>query len=162
MKRIRFLVMPLCMILLCLTACAQTPTTDLPTLTVGGTLEAKTGARSWNVKQGFGKWMCQEASVVFPLDCPDDYPALTLPQDGVITLQWDTPPDTYSVSYWEEDVWDDGMEAVQTEGQEHDAGFRMPEEDTPAIVTIRAVWEKQVLCSSYGEVEYIFKIAPEQ
>ena len=77
---------------------------------------------------------------------------------SLIALEWDIPPDSYMVSYWKEAVWNDGMEAEMTEAQENDLGFQMPEEDAPAIVTVRAVWEKQVLCSSYGNVEYIFKI----
>lgn len=151
-----------CMVLLCLTACSVNETMELPVLTVGESIEAKPGARSWNVKQGFGKWMSQDASTVFPLDFPDDYPSLLAPQDGVVTLSWDKPPDTYSVAYWNEEVWSDGMEAIMTEAQLCGQGFILPEEDTSAIVAVRAIWEKQLLCHWYGDVEYIFKIVPSQ
>ena len=158
MKRLFSVLVLFCMIGTGLSACSSAKTAELPSLTVGGIIQANTGAHSWNVKQGLGNWMAQEASVVFPLDYPDDYPALSVPQDGVIALDWDIPPDSYTVSYWKEAVWNDGMEAEMTEAQENDLGFQMPEEDAPAIVTVRAVWEKQILCSSYGDVEYIFKI----
>ena len=162
MNRLFFVLVLFCMIGMGLSACSSAPTGELPSLTVEGATETRTGAHSWNVKQGMGTWMSQEASVVFPLDDPDDYPALFITRDGIISLDWDTPPDSYSVSYWKEVVWDDGMDAVMTEAKENDVGFLMPEEDTPAIVTVRAVWEKQILCSRYGEVEYLFKIVSGQ
>ena len=115
MKKSLSIIIPFCMVLLCLTACSVNETMELPVLTVGESIEAKPGARSWNVKQGFGKWMSQDASTVFPLDVPDDYPSLLVPQEGVVTLSWDKPPDTYSVAYWNEKVWSDGMEAIMTE-----------------------------------------------
>lgn len=161
MKRLLSVLVLVCMVGTGLSACSSAQTAELPSLTVGDTIEASAGARSWNVKQGLGKWMAQEASVVFPLDYPDDYPALSVPQGGVIALDWDTPPASYSVSYWREAVWDDGVEAEKTEAQANDVGFLMPAEDTPAIVTVHAVWEKQLLCSRYGDVEFIFKIVQE-
>lgn len=158
MKRILSILMLFCLIGAGLSACTSHQTVEIPVLTVGGTIEATTGARSWSVKQGFGNWMTQDASTVFPLDDPDSYPTLTFSRDGLITLMWDTTPDAYSVAYWKEEVWLDGMEAMMTEAELCDQGFIMPEEDTSAIVTVRAIWEKQAFRGWYGDVEYIFKV----
>lgn len=162
MKRLLSIFVLLCMIGTGLSACSSAQTAELPSLTVGEAVEAMPGAHSWNVKQGPGTWMSREASVVFPLDYLDKHPVLSIPQDGVVTLEWDITPDSYAIYYWKEEVWEDGMDAVMTEALETDTGFRMPKEDAPAIVTVRAVWEKQLLCSCYGDVEYLFKIVPIQ
>ncbi|MBR3753040.1 MAG: hypothetical protein IKK50_07920, partial [Ruminiclostridium sp.] len=71
MKRILSILMLFCLIGAGLSACTSHQTVEIPVLTVGGTIEATTGARSWSVKQGFGNWMTQDASTVFPLDDPD-------------------------------------------------------------------------------------------
>ncbi|MBR5534052.1 MAG: hypothetical protein IKU62_04325 [Ruminiclostridium sp.] len=160
MRKLFVIVMLLFLLSSGLTGCTSQPSMEPPTLTVGGTMEVNPGLRSWNVKQGLGKWMSQEASTVFPLDYPDDYPAFTLPEDGIITLDWDIAPDSYSISYWTEDVWLDGTDAVMTDGQIYDQGFLMPEEDIPALVTVQAQWDQRIFRGWYGSVGYVFRVIP--
>jgi len=160
MRKLFVIVMLFLLLSSSLTGCSSGQTADLPALTVGGTMEVNPGAHSWNVKQGLGMWMAQETGTVFPLDYLDAYPAFPLPADGVIPLDWAVAPDSYRVAYWTEDVWDDGMDAAMTDGQINNQGFLMPEEDTPAMVTVQAQWNKRIFRGWYGNVEYVFKIIP--
>ena len=73
MKRILSIFMLFCLLGTGLSACTSQQTVEIPVLTVGGDIEATTGAHSWSVRQGLGKWMSQDASSVFPLDDPDGF-----------------------------------------------------------------------------------------
>lgn len=160
MKRWRTILLVLFISVMGMSACQQDTRVELPALTVGETMEATIGAHSWTVKQGLGKAMTQETSTAFPLDYPNGYPSLPIPADGMISLEWETPPDAYSVSYWKEEVWDDDMEAVMTKAQEKEPGFFLPEGDAPAIVTVQAEWKQKAFRPWYGQVEYVFQVIP--